>query len=67
MRSEVEAIVGRLRNARSLAWLVLADPGHEEHEHLLSWVGGSFDPEAFDLAGRTRTSSSTTGTPGSGG
>jgi hypothetical protein len=28
----------------------VADPGHEEHEHLLGWVGGSFDPEAFDLA-----------------
>ena len=29
---------------------VLADPRHEEHEHLLGWVGGAFDPEAFDLA-----------------
>jgi Plasmid pRiA4b ORF-3-like protein len=29
---------------------VLADPAHEEHEHLLGWVGGCFDPEAFDLA-----------------
>jgi hypothetical protein len=28
----------------------LADPGHEEHEHLLSWVGGTFDAESFDLA-----------------
>lgn len=28
---------------------VLADPAHEEHEHLVGWVGGSFDPEAFDL------------------
>jgi hypothetical protein len=27
---------------------VLADPAHEEHEHLLGWVGSSFDPEAFD-------------------
>ena len=26
----------------------LADPGHEEHESLLEWVGGGFDPEAFD-------------------
>jgi hypothetical protein len=30
---------------------VLADPAHEDHEHMLSWVGGAFDPEAFDLAG----------------
>jgi len=29
---------------------VLADPGHDEHEHLAGWVGGAFDPEAFDLA-----------------
>jgi hypothetical protein len=29
---------------------VLADPAHKEHEDLLSWVGGGFDPEAFDLA-----------------
>jgi hypothetical protein len=28
----------------------LADPGHDDHEHLRSWVGGSFDPDAFDLA-----------------
>jgi hypothetical protein len=26
----------------------LADPAHEEHEELLEWVGGSFDPEGFD-------------------
>ena len=29
---------------------VLAQPDHEEHEHLLEWVGGDFDPEEFDLA-----------------
>jgi hypothetical protein len=27
------------------------DPNHEEHKQLLEWVGGSFDPEAFDLDG----------------
>jgi len=27
----------------------LADPKHEEHEHLLSWIGGSFDPTRFDI------------------
>lgn len=28
----------------------LADPAHEEHAHMRSWVGGTFDPTAFDLA-----------------
>ncbi|MCK9996681.1 MAG: plasmid pRiA4b ORF-3 family protein [Candidatus Krumholzibacteria bacterium] len=27
---------------------VLSDPGHEQYEDLLEWVGGEFDPEAFD-------------------
>ena len=27
----------------------IRDPVHPEHEELLQWVGGSFDPEAFDL------------------
>jgi len=25
------------------------DPNHEEHKMYLEWIGGSFDPEAFDL------------------
>ena len=29
---------------------VLADPAHEEHEEMLDWVGGPFDPEAVDIA-----------------
>ena len=28
---------------------VLADPKHEEHRELCDWIGGTFDPEAFDL------------------
>jgi Plasmid pRiA4b ORF-3-like protein len=29
---------------------VLADTNHEDHERLTTWVGGPFDPSAFDLA-----------------
>jgi hypothetical protein len=28
---------------------VIADPAHEEHESMMAWLGGSFDPEDFDL------------------
>jgi hypothetical protein len=28
----------------------ISDPGDPEHDELLEWVGGEFDPEAFDLA-----------------
>ena len=28
----------------------LADPAHPEHEHMKKWIGGSFDPTAFDIA-----------------
>ncbi|MHB1412242.1 MAG: plasmid pRiA4b ORF-3 family protein, partial [Thermoleophilia bacterium] len=27
----------------------IGDPDHPEHEYLLEWAGGNFDPEAFDL------------------
>ena len=27
----------------------IADPKHEEHDSCLTWIGGEFDPEAFDL------------------
>lgn len=27
---------------------IIGDPTHEEHEDMLVWVGGSFDPEHFD-------------------
>jgi hypothetical protein len=28
----------------------LADPNHDEHDAMLEWAGGSFDPERCDLA-----------------
>jgi hypothetical protein len=27
----------------------IANPKHEQHEEMLEWVGGGFDPEAFDI------------------
>lgn len=27
----------------------IADPSHEEHEDMLAWISGPFDPDAFDL------------------
>ena len=27
----------------------IADPKHEDHDDLLEWIGGEFDPETFDL------------------
>ena len=27
----------------------IADPAHEEHDDMLVWVGGLFDPEGFDI------------------
>ncbi len=29
----------------------IADPNHEEHDDYLEWIGGSFDPAEFHLAG----------------
>ena len=29
----------------------IQDPSHSEHESMLEWVGGEFDPDAFDLDG----------------
>jgi len=28
----------------------LSDPSHEEHDAMLEWVGGKFDPNAFSVA-----------------
>jgi len=29
---------------------IINDPAHEEHEEMLEWLGGQFDPEQFDSA-----------------
>ena len=33
---------------------VLADPAHEEHDSMKTWVGKKFDPETFDLVAVNR-------------
>ena len=32
----------------------IQNPNHEQHEELLEWVGGRFDPEGFDTAKATK-------------
>ena len=32
----------------------ISNPAHPEHAEMLEWVGGAFDPRAFDLAGVNR-------------
>lgn len=27
----------------------IGDPGHDDHDHLVEWLGGGFDPTAFDV------------------
>ena len=29
--------------------IALSDPDHEEHDAMLEWVGGKYDPNAFDV------------------
>jgi hypothetical protein len=33
---------------------ILAAPRHPEHADVTAWLGGPFDPEAFDVAVATR-------------
>ena len=33
----------------------IENPAHSEHESMLTWVGGAFDPEGFDLNTINRT------------
>jgi len=33
---------------------IIADPEHEEHLDMMTWVGGRFDPEAFHIAAVNR-------------
>jgi hypothetical protein len=33
----------------------IQEPKHDEHESMLTWIGGAFDPEGFDLNAINRT------------
>ena len=33
---------------------VIADPEHEDHDDMVEWIGGKFDPETFDPAKATK-------------
>ena len=28
---------------------IIADPGHEDYQDMLTWLGGYFDPDSFDI------------------
>jgi len=28
---------------------IIADPNHEEHKNMITWLGGKYDPEEFAL------------------
>ncbi len=28
---------------------IIADPGHEEYQDMMTWLGGHFDPDSFDI------------------
>jgi hypothetical protein len=52
-----EWIVGDRRYGRPEPEDLLAairNPRHRDHKELLAWVGGRFEPEAFDLAAVSR-------------
>jgi hypothetical protein len=51
-RGATGLLAGRLRGRRVYEDFLAAinDPDHDEHVSMLEWVGGSFDPEAFDPA-----------------
>lgn len=34
---------------------VIADPQHEDHDDMVEWIGGKFDPETFDPAKATKS------------
>lgn len=47
---EIQPPIWRRFQVRSdITFRAIADPKHEEHERYLEWIGGSFNPEAFDL------------------
>jgi pRiA4b ORF-3-like protein len=35
--------------------VAIKDPEHEEHDSMLVWIAGAFDPEGFDLNAINRT------------
>ena len=46
----VRKVVGRRPWGYSEFLEAISNPEHEQHEELLEWIGGEFDPEMFDVA-----------------
>jgi hypothetical protein len=36
-------------SSRRLWWHLIEDVNHPEHNDMLEWIGGEFDPEEFDI------------------
>lgn len=44
-----EEIIHKLERGRRHGLSAIRDRKHEEHDSMLEWIGGAFDPEGFDL------------------
>lgn len=62
------AITGSERGAGPWGYLdfleAVKDPAHKQHKSMLEWVGGPFDPAAFDAADFQHASMSGAWSPG---
>ncbi len=45
----MDLTLARLHRVSASFLAAISDPEHADHEDLLEWVGGRFDPTAFDL------------------
>ena len=51
---DLTTLAESIRREGLLQPIGVTDPDHEDHDGLLEWAGGSFDPEAFGPAKATK-------------